>query len=229
MKKIIKKHWYYGVFLGDLFILALFLVFSDKIFFHLDMENNLPTIYQGAKLFMVATFSAMIILLLKIAGDLDLRKKIVFGGFFLGFLFIAIDEVGQVHENIKIQMDELLPFLGGAFNQVRDAGYQSTPWIIYYIPIVILGLVLFVYTVKVLLDEKVKNLWTIFVGLAMFVGVLVMEYISTLPQFFWQDNYILLITIEEMLEKIGASFFLLFMIKTLLPYYRKVAGKFSAK
>lgn len=222
MKKLFKKYGIFTPFLFDYLIVILFLLFPDKYFFHLDMEQNLPTIYQGLKLFLVGGLSIANLYIMHISNGLNKEKKLIYSLLSFGFIMLAIDEIGQIHDNIHIQMENLIPKALITSQSIYSQGYDSSPWLLYYIPIFVIGLIFFGYMARAFWKERNKYLWMLFVGVACFLGTLILEFISSKSQNLWSTNYLTMITIEESCEMIGASFFMLFMFKSINPNHKKL-------
>ena len=214
--KINRNYIYFLPFLLDFVVLGLFLIFPQFDFFNMDYESNFPTMYQGIKLFTVATLAFNILILIKLSGKLTKRKAIVFSGFLLGFMFLAVDELGQIHDNIQKHLDQMLPVLKNLFGIAQSGGYNSSPWLIYYIPVMIAALIFFIFMIK----EIKNNRLLLFLSFFFFSSVIVLEFISSHSTYFlYHQSYVTLITFEEMSEQLGASFMLLFMLKAFNQQY----------
>lgn len=191
----------------DITLLLLSLLFPNLTVFNLDLESNLPTIYQGLKLILVGSASLMTLIFLYLLGK-DLLKN-WFWIFWSGlFLFLGLDEIGQIHENISVYVKEIFGMGVESYEEVAfEMGYSSTPWLLYYL------LFFFFATFLIslyLFKEKPKKKGYLIVGWLFFVSVLVVEYINTKEGIMFNDGYAVLMSIEEMLEMIGASFLLYF-------------------
>lgn len=197
-------------FFLDFVVLGLFLLFPSLDFFNMEYESNFPTMYQGVKLFLISALALNILVLAKLSGDLTKRKIVVFLGFLLGFMFLAVDELGDIHDNIKRYLDQIIPALKNLFGMVESSGYDSTPWLIYYIPIFIVGIFFFIFMIK----EIKSNRLFLFLFLFFFLSSMILEFIDSRSIYFLRDQaFVTLMTIEEMCEQLGASFMLLFMLK----------------
>ena len=215
MKEILKKPVIlFCIFiLFDVLMIILHLLLQGKTFFNLDMESNLPTIYQGVKVVLISSFSFIIITLIYLEKR-NLKESIFWMFWALIFLVMAMDEVGQVHENISTYMKEI--FGSSAINYesiAMDAGYSSHPWLLYYaIAFVVLTLVIAFVLGTVIRKGRILLL------LGWFVLLLapVLEYINTLPNIMFQQDYWTLMVIEESLEMLGATILLTFTFKSLV-------------
>ena len=182
----------------------------------MDYESNFPTMYQGIKLFSIAILAFNILVIIKHLGKLTKRNAIVFSGFLLGFMFLAVDELGQIHDNIQRHLDQIFPALKNLFSTAQNSGYNSSPWLIYYIPVMIAALIFFIFMIK----EIKNNRLLLFLSFFFFSSVIVLELISSHSTYFlYHQSYVTLITFEEMSEQLGASFMLLFMLKTFKQQY----------
>lgn len=196
------------VFLSlDLLILLLYLVFPNFAFFNLDLESNLPTIYQGLKLILVGSTSCMVLVLLYILGK-DLLKNWFWIFWSLLFVFLGLDEIGEIHENISTYIKEIFGKGVVEYEEVVvELGYSSTPWLLYYSLFFVIATVLVCIYLR---SSKSKNNLFLIVGWIFFVSVLIVEYVNTKEGIMFNDGYVVLMCIEEMLEMIGASFLLYF-------------------
>lgn len=193
----------------DFLILSLSLLFPNLTLFNLDLESNLPTIYQGFKLLMIGSSSVMILVFLYILGK-DMAKNWFWIFWSALFFFLGLDEIGEIHENVSTYMKEIL---GKEIVEYEEAivemGYSSTPWLLYYFFFFIIASVL----VAMYLGQKdVKNKRYLIVGWVLFISVLLVELINTQQEIMFNHGYLLLMSIEEMLEMVGASFLLFFSL-----------------
>ena len=115
--------------LVDFLVLLLHCLFPEKTFFNLDVESNLPTIYQGMKILLLSFLAFYLFL-----SSVDKFKN--FWLFFaFVFLFLALDEVGQIHENLPTFFNELFIKEGQKNLQdvVSDFDMNQHLWLPYYI------------------------------------------------------------------------------------------------
>jgi len=207
MKKFLNnvKHYRFlkYLLLVDLILLVLHLSFGPSWdFFNFDKEWNLPTVWSSLQLLLAGwywfTFTE-IIKNDKIKGIL----KTVYQ--YLGtalFCYLAIDELGQIHEWVGGQFGQLL-----LKTQYKDLFSLNTvfAWLWIALPIVILIAGGIVYIGWKLLKRRV--FWHLIVGISIFLmGAYGMEVLGWLT---WQNclnlNYWYVTTIEESLELIGVS------------------------
>ena len=199
----------------DLLMVVLHLLFGDKTIFNLDMESNLPTIYQGSKSIFTANVIFLILALIFLKkGNLKREWIWIFLG--VGMFFLGVDEIGQVHENISKYAKEI--FGGGATEYeatVADLGYTSTNWLPYYILLFVPATVFIVMSLKKFYKENRRSVWFLIFGWLFFIGVLIVEFINTMSNIMFQDGYWTLMIFEESFEMIGASLLLTFALVSL--------------
>jgi len=195
------------IILLDFCILFLGYFFGEKNLFNLDIESNLPTLYQGLKIILVSFLSFDLFLLTK-------EKNKYFWLFLsFAFLFLGLDEVGQIHENIPTFLNEIFfkSSIPNPYDYVSQFGYQSTTWLPYYIPF----LLTFFVIVGVFLIRFFKNYWkkaVIFVsGVFLLVLSLFVEYVNTKPHIMFQQGYNTYVFWEEAFEILGISLILYFV------------------
>lgn len=198
----------------DLVVLLLHLLMGERsTFFHLDFEQNLPTIYQSAKLIIFGLVFFV----------LSLNKKIKKGikGFILPLslclIFLGLDELLQIHENIY-RIFELFDWLHP--NKIVAAsmklGYRSSLWILYYLPLIFLFVFWSGYWLRYFESKMKNNAWILALSsLSLFV-VLLTEVISSTGSYS-VNTYYWLVTLEEISEMILASTLILVGSKMAKP------------
>lgn len=205
----------WGLFVLDIFVVLLYVTFPESQMLNLDLEYNLPTYYQSQKWFLVALLSfCYLILVFKFKYKVNKLIKAFWVILSIGALFISIDEILQVHEGVLIYATKLIGenSVSEFTNAIRSIGFQSSLWLIFYIPILTLGLIGLLIFFKSLIKQYQKELWFFISVFAMFVLVFLMEYLGTTDQI-WYDpskynNYMI---IEELLEMFASSLLLLFV------------------
>jgi len=214
MQRIVSKHKRTFLFLliADLFILVLHLSFGkNSQFFHLDFENNLPTIYQSAKLL----FFGLIFTLAVIWGKVkkDLKTFLLPLAIFLTFL--GFDEFFQIHENIY-RIFEFLPWLHPS--KIVDAsmklGYKSSLWILYYLPLIFIFVFWSGYWLHYFQDKLKSNFWIIALSSLAFFAVLITEVLSSTGTYS-EQTYFLMVSFEESAEMLLGSTLALVGLKVL--------------
>ncbi len=190
--------------------------FPEKTFFNLDVESNLPTIYQGAKTFLVAFFSLFLFLFAK--G----RVKYFWIFFTFVFFFLALDEIGQIHENLPTFWQEIFVKEGERDLQdiVSEFGYESAVWLPYYT----IPFLFFFAVVGIFLKDFIKENWrkalVLAVGSIFLVLVLVLEYMGTKPDIMFQEEYEKFVFWEEAFELLAITFLLFFSYTYLVEKLR---------
>lgn len=206
-------------FLDVFFIFLHFALGKDNSYFHLDVEQNFPTYFQGFKLLTISATSLTLALLLRY---IFLKSKKVFVlllTHFIFFAYLAIDELAQVHENIKNIFQSFNLNAEGFVDQLNSIGYNSTEWLIFYIPLLGLGFLLMMVFAYYLYKISRKNSYIYVLGILCFILVPFVEYFSIkLPR--ESTEYGLLIILEESLELFGASFILAALILLLWTLIR---------
>ncbi len=193
--------------LVDFLVLLLHCLFPEKTFFNLDVESNLPTIYQGMKILLLSFFAFYLFL------STEGKIKYFWCFFAFVFLFLALDEVGQIHENLPTFFNELFVQEGQRNLQdvVSEFGYESTTWLPYYIvPFLIFFIVVGIFLVK-FIKKNWKRAMLLMNGLIFLILGLVVEYISTKPHIMFQEGYETLVFWEEAFEILAISFILFFV------------------
>jgi hypothetical protein len=212
MKKIIKagKNILVLFVILDALIVALHVLFPDKAVFNLDFESNLPTIYQGAKLILISLLALMILTLSYLEGR-EIRKDWFWVFWSSMMFFLAVDEMGQIHENVSQYIKEILGQGVGTFEStVADLGYSSTPWLKYYLVLFLVATAIVISFIKRMYKKDSKTVWYLIIGWLFFLGVPIIEYINTMPHIMFQEGYEALMIIEEVFEIAGASFLVTF-------------------
>lgn len=187
-------------------ILLLHLSFGHvSSFVHLDFEHNLPTLYQSAKLTGAGTIAALVLWQLWLMERIRKSDLIFYGFFAAGFIFLGLDELGQLHEYIDFFIREVRPeYANAQLDLAESIGYYSSTWMLYYTPILIAAAVYFVYAAKYvwqrLSNQKCAYLTMIFFFMVTLVFELISNQGQTDPQL-----YQIYITIEETAEMLGAT------------------------
>ncbi len=170
-------------------------------FFHLDLENNLPTFYQSGKLLLFGFFLFSLALTKKLSAEI----KFFMIPLTLVITFLGLDELFQIHENIY-RLFEFLPFLHPSkiVETSFKLGYRSSLWMLYYLPILLLFVFWGGYWLRYFQSRLKSNFWIILISLVSFFTVLLAEIIGTTGKH-EENTYFWLVTIEEMAEMILAS------------------------
>lgn len=192
--------------------------------FNLDMEFNFPTYYQSLKLYTISLISFAYIYLSDIYHwSKEYILKLFWIGISLFSLLLSIDEMLQIHERVSSSADTLL----GSENveiyqsQFYSRGFNSADWLPFYIPILFLGILLFIFAFKKIYLKYKKSTFLLIAMLFSFVLVFVMEYIGTSSELNMGSTEPWFV-IEEFSEMIGISSLLFFVYIQTRKVFRKV-------
>lgn len=204
-----------AVLLLDLSMVVLHLIFGrDHLFFHLDSEQNFPTVYQGAKLIIASTlvFTHLYVVYLLGTRKFDLRSSLIWLPFYVMFLFLGIDELSQFHESftdkvVNMGVEPIEEYVS-LFDRLFD--FSSATWLLIYIPVFLIFITYVFVLARLLLRERRREIIYLAIGALLFLCVPVLEYINTSESFFGTDRYENLMILEETSEMFGATFLLYF-------------------
>ncbi len=216
----------FSLFLFDLLVLILSWYFFEYRLFNIDTESNLPTIYQSLKLlFLIQICLIYFILEQKING---VKKALNIFPFYLFTLYLSLDELGQIHENLPTMVLEIFGVEG---SDVKDFfvnnGFNSWAyWMIFYAPF---GLLFFIYLF--ILIKNYWHEWKTFIlypilSCVAFVFIFILEYIGT-NELDQVTGFTLktIIHLEEGLEMFSISMLVIFFVNLVNDKIKKV--KFS--
>lgn len=188
----------------DFLVIGLHILLGDwSTLFHLDYEHNIPTIVQSLKLFTVGYLTMFtLIQSWKVLSTYQKRLLLPLSGL---FIFIGLDELGQIHENVDRFVREISPeFADSVLFFAQSIGYVSSTWMIYYIPFFIFTGIYGLFLLHYILKHKPHHFFTgLLFGLLMFF-VLLFEFVSNQGQVD-QNVYQIYVTLEESAEMIGIS------------------------
>lgn len=205
----------------DVVVISLHVIFYEFNFsflrletdlFHLDREANVPTVYATLQHLSTAILCFFIILFntnffQRKGGKQNLW---IWWPLTAMFLFLAVDEMTQLHENAH-NIAKFLSF--GKSNEflgfLKDNGFKSARWLPFYIPIFLAASIYFTKLFLITLKTQGKRAWLIIFGLGVFLLVPILEYIST--KNFNSEMYSIYTAIEESAEIFGTTFFLSFV------------------
>lgn len=186
----------------DLGVVLLHMLFAPEFsIFDLDMESNVPTVYQGLKLIIIGT-------IIFTKGEWsklpkDLKLSIAFTAGFL--IFLGADEMALIHENVPVYTQQILPSLHTLIASFATTiGYIGSLWVIYALPII--GMLLIAWTLQLawLTRKKKQDIRLILIAIILLISVPAIEGINTSSGFSPQV-YRYWIVIEEMVELIGVT------------------------
>lgn len=186
----------------DVLILLLHLLFGrDNHFFHLDFEQNLPTVYQSLKLIGFGT--VFFVLGLSALTRRDIKNFILPLSLFL--VFLGLDELLQIHENIY-RIFEFFDFFHPSkiVEASMKLGYRSSLWILYYLPFIFIFVFWSGYWLRYFQSKMRNNAWILVVSSLSLFTVILAEILSSTGSY-GENVYFWLITIEEVAEMLLAS------------------------
>lgn len=222
MKEFFKKNWVLLVLLViDLGFVMMHYITDSREMFNLDMEFNAPTFYQSLKLYSVFLFS---ILFIYLSGIYRKPKEYVLKLFWFVIsafgIYVSTDEMLQLHERTTSNADLLF----GAENVEMyesvfyKSGFNSADWLPFFIPVLIVGMVLFFIIFKRIYLQYKRSAFLLIGTLIFFVLTFVMEYIGTSPDLNmgvvepW-------FVIEELSEMLGVSLLFGFVFLQVKGYF----------
>jgi len=183
----------------DLIVLALHLLLGYRTdFFNLDIENNLPTYYQSIKLLIVGFFLFVVFFKGRLIFLIPLAILL---------LYLGIDEIVQIHENFSSVIKNHFPSVAFTIeNWIMALGYQSSRWVIYLAPFLLITLGYIFFTGLYAKLKKYDSFPSLAAGSILFLLVIVFEVINSWKGHSW-FTYQILMTFEESFEMFGASSF----------------------
>lgn len=202
MNKIFNLSLLSKLLIIDLGVVLLHILFAPEFsVFDLDMESNVPTVYQGLKLIIIGT----IILGVKEWKNLTRLQKLSVG-FTSGFLiFLGADEMALIHENIPVFTQQIIPALHTFIvNLAENIGYTGSVWVIYALPIIGFLCIAWVAQIIWFVKYQQKDIRLLILGIFIIMMVPVIEWINT-SSGFSPETYRYWIVLEEMVELIGVT------------------------
>lgn len=199
----------------DLVVVLLHLLFGrQNHFFHLDFEQNLPTLYQSAKLIIFgSTFLVF--------GLNNLSHKVAKGFLLplsLFLIFLGLDELLQIHENIY-QIFSVFEVLHPSkiVEASMKMGYRSSLWILYYLPFIFIFVFWSGYWLRYFQSKMKRNAWILIVSSLSLFTVVIAEILSSTGSYS-EAAYFWLVTLEETAEMVAASTLILAGSKMIHKY-----------
>lgn len=163
--------------------------------FDLDTEKNVPSFYSSLALLLSSILLFLIALFYKKSG----AKYFPWVLLSLVFFYLALDEILELHEHL-VHLTERF------FNLT---GYGTSYWII---PFGIFGIILFIILFKFLRELPKKTLKQFVISGFVFIsGAVGMEILGGIhEEIYGRENatYVILYTIEEILEMLGIVLFI---------------------
>ena len=190
--------------------------------FNLDVEHNLPTLYQGAKYFVLAWICWF--LTYYYAQTRRVPKRTFWGLLALTLTWLGLDELGMLHEFLlDVYLVELFPaWEAWQRTQILTRGYspESSRWIISYAVLALCTLPLSLHWLNLGRRLYARRLWPLGIALVLLVGVVGLEYYGTSGVFGRYYNRI--ISFEEGFEMVAISIAGLFVFGEFWPTHRRV-------
>lgn len=207
------------IFILDILIVFLHLYLGSQYFvFNLDYEHNIPTIYQTIKLLLIAQLLFLPIYINGIFRKISKKEIFIWVPLILIFLFLGLDELGQIHENLHGYISQLFPSQTRQYTEAfSEQGFISSDWLILYLPLFFFFVIYLGLFIKSTLKSRGKSILLLAAGALIILCVPVVEYINTSGV--EEGLYYVLMTFEELLEMIGISFFFIFSVQN----YKKVS------
>jgi len=196
------KNIFFWLLSFDLLVLCLHLLLGNQNhFFHLDFEQNLPTMYQSLKLILFG--STFFILGFTKSIKLDIKSFIFPLALFMTFL--GLDELLQIHENIYRIFELFDLFHPSKIVEVSmKMGYRSSLWILYYLPFIFIFVFWSGYWLRYFQSKMKNNAWILIFSSLCLLAVLLTEIFSSTGSFS-ETTYFWLVTLEETAEMLLAS------------------------
>ncbi len=181
-----------------------------RMIFNLDSELNIPSTYSAGTLLFCSILMAIIAIAQKLAGNRNFRSWI---GLSLVFLYLSIDEFMAIHEL-------LVEPLRDKFN---TSGFLYYAWVIAGAIFLLIFLLVFGRFI-ITLPAKTRRLFiiagTIYVG-----GAIGCELVSGYYANYYSYTdiiFVLLTTVEEVLEKLGIIVFIYALLSYMSGYMKGV-------
>ena len=210
-------------------ILDVFFVYLHKVngwtysMFNLDIEHNLPTLYQGSKYLVIAWFCWFLAYYYRLLTKHG--RQVRFWALLALFVtWLGLDELGMLHEFLlDAYLVELFPAWDGFQRaEIYTRGYAlyASRWIITYATLGLLLLPLALYWANLGRTLYGLRLWPLLGAFLILCGVVGIEYYGTSgidPQY-----YNRVVTIEEGLEMLAVSLGSLFVFEQFWPVHRRL-------
>lgn len=184
--------------------------------FDFNLEANMPTYFSSLILLCDAILLGLIGKRYKVLG----QKFLHWYGLAAIFVFLSLDEMIQIHEQLRAPVEALL----------NTSGILYFAWFIPYIAVtIIIAIAYFKFMIR--LPKQILKLFII-AGVLYISGAVVMEAISGMhAEKNGEDNltYYLMYTIEETLEMSGAIVFLYALLKYITNGFKNFKIKFKPK
>lgn len=194
----------FALLVFDFLVAGLHVAFGDwTTYFHLDHEHNFPTVFQSLKLLTVGYI--ILFSLIQVWQNLSTYKKWLLAPMSGLFIFIGLDELGQLHENTDRFVREMNPdFADGLLYFAESIGYVSSTWMLYYTPFFIAVGIYSLFLMYYVAKKQSHHFPTLLFGGFVISLVLLFEFVSNQGQVdsTLYEEYILW---EELAEMVGLS------------------------
>jgi hypothetical protein len=205
--QLVRLLWYkdsifYWLIGFDLLIVLLHLVLGGhNQFFHVDFEQNLPTFYQSMKLIIFGLI--FFVLGLRRSVKNDIKSFII--PMSLVLVFLGLDELFQIHENIYRIFETFDLFHPSKIVEASmRMGYRSSLWLLYYLPFIFIFIFWSGYWLRYFQSRMKNNTGILILSSVCLFAVLMAEILSSTGTFA-ESTYFWLVTIEETAEMLFAS------------------------
>ena len=123
-------------------------------------------------------------------------------------IYLGVDEMSSIHENLPERLNQLFPILESlAVDLANRFSYDGSIWVIYYMPLIILTIPVFIFEL-IYIFKKIKwKILYILIGIFMLLSVPIVEIINT-SSGFTLEIYTLWVALEEALEMLGITIFI---------------------
>lgn len=196
------KKLFIGLVVLDFTVLFLHLTFGKNYsFFHLDFEQNLPTLYQSFKLIVFG----LIFFILGLNRKIKREVKSFILPLSLFLTFLGLDELFQVHENIY-RIFELFDWFHPSkiVDLSMKMGYRSSLWILYYLPMIVIFVFWSGYWLRHF-QSKMKNNASILILSSSCLFIVLLTEILSSTGTYSENAYFWLVTLEEIAEMLLAT------------------------
>ncbi|HYF04638.1 MAG TPA: hypothetical protein VEA59_00550 [Patescibacteria group bacterium] len=217
------------LFLCDLALIALYFYFGPGVkLFDLDLERNIPTYYQGFQLIFAASLIFTVLTFLYLIRAFKSWQLWLLFPYWLGFVYLALDEVGFIHESLHGLMSSIF---GGEEQLLvyertfTTLGYTSTEWLLFYWPAILASAAYFIYLIYFFRKRTQVNMWLLCLAVACFFVSPVLEFYTTSTKFS-DDVWIKLVATEEFAEMVGVTLFIVLNFQYLQILIEKTRQKF---
>ncbi|MBI4239804.1 hypothetical protein HY620_02370 [Candidatus Uhrbacteria bacterium] len=183
----------------DILLVGAHIFFRSQLgFFDLDKEQSLKAVFSGFQL-MGSGFLAFFLWFLFKKGAVPAIWQLVWLSLGLMFFYLAMDDMVMLHERIGFVVNHWTGMQGA---------FESFNWLLYFSPLIVLGFLVFIASVRSLFHIHAFSGWLSAAGLTLFTGTLFFEYIGgQLLKMGVLAAYPTFIILEESFLLLGESLF----------------------